>query len=54
MEMLLTIVACSGMFVAIGFMNRGRESPPRCAGCDGTCLHESECQTSISETQDHA
>ena len=44
MEMLLTVLACSALFVAFGFMNRGREAAHGCGHCGETCVDESECK----------
>jgi hypothetical protein len=44
MEMLLTVLTCSALFVAIGFMNRGRDEAEGCGHCDGACVDESDCK----------
>ena len=44
MEVLLTVLTCSALFVAFGFMNRGSEAARGCGGCDESCVDESECK----------
>jgi hypothetical protein len=54
MEALLSALVLAALFVAFGFMNRGRERASGC-GCDpGECVHTHGIRDAIRELKDES